>query len=160
MEEIGTDILRGAVKKFPEFFDIDSLVHHAFIQPGQSYWSFLRARFAEVARWSWKEAAQQVAGRDSGFCITITHRVTYRLLCHHPETLLSGSRSERLLAVPYSENGSQEDTFRNHGGTSNRMRRPNFGRFQKKNLHPVLPSVAGSVEQERMCAQGSYFKGD
>jgi hypothetical protein len=26
----------GAVKKFPEFFDIDGLVHHEFVSPGQS----------------------------------------------------------------------------------------------------------------------------
>jgi hypothetical protein len=28
--------VRGAVKKFSEFFDIDSLVHHEFVLPGQS----------------------------------------------------------------------------------------------------------------------------
>jgi hypothetical protein len=56
------------------------------------------------------------AGRDSGFCITISHRATHRLLCHHPTTALSGSSSEWLLAVPYSKNGGQGDTFRNHGG--------------------------------------------
>jgi hypothetical protein len=28
--------IRGATKKFLEFFDIDSLVHHEFILPGQS----------------------------------------------------------------------------------------------------------------------------
>jgi hypothetical protein len=27
--------IQGSVKKFPEFFDIDSLVHHAFVPPGQ-----------------------------------------------------------------------------------------------------------------------------
>jgi hypothetical protein len=42
-------------------------------------------------------------GRDSGFCITITHRATHRLLCHHSTTVLFGSRCEWLLAVPYSE---------------------------------------------------------
>jgi hypothetical protein len=63
-----------------------------------------------------EEEGRQVAGRDSGFCVTITHRATHRLLCHHPATVLSGSRPEWLLAVPYSENGPQEDTFRNHGG--------------------------------------------
>jgi hypothetical protein len=28
--------VRGAVKKFPEFFDIDCLVRHEFVAPGQS----------------------------------------------------------------------------------------------------------------------------
>jgi hypothetical protein len=74
----------------------------------ECYWSFLRARFAE-------EEARQVADRDSGLCITITHRATHRLLCsnfcHHSTTVLSGSRSEWLLAVRYSENGPQGGSF-------------------------------------------------
>jgi hypothetical protein len=37
--------------------------------------------FAEVERCSSEEAARQVAGRDSGFCIRMTHRATHRLLC-------------------------------------------------------------------------------
>jgi hypothetical protein len=74
-------------KKLPESFDIDDLVHHEFVP------SLLRARFAEVARCSSEEAARQVAGRDSGFCITITHRATHRLLCHHPATAPTGSPS-------------------------------------------------------------------
>jgi hypothetical protein len=81
----------------------------------ECYWSFLFANLAEIARCSSEEAAWQVAGRDSGFCITITHRATHRLLCsnscHHTTTVLSGSHSEWLLAVPYSENGPQGDTF-------------------------------------------------
>jgi hypothetical protein len=54
--------------------------------------------------------------RDYCVCITVTHRNKHRLLCsnfsqrkgsycHHPVTVLSGSWSEWLLAVPYSENG-------------------------------------------------------
>jgi hypothetical protein len=30
------DVLRGVVKKFPEFFDTDSLVHHMSLPRGQS----------------------------------------------------------------------------------------------------------------------------
>jgi hypothetical protein len=57
--------------------------------------------FAEVARCSSEEAARQVAGGDSGFCITITHRATHRLLCssscHHTTAALSRSRSKFWL---------------------------------------------------------------
>jgi hypothetical protein len=43
------------------------------------------------------------AGRDSGFCFTIMHRATHRLLCYHPTAVLSGSRSEWLLVVPMED---------------------------------------------------------
>jgi hypothetical protein len=56
-------------------------------------------------------------GRDDGFCITIMHRATHRSLCSctsprktflsSPTTVLCGSRSEWVLAVPYSENLAQ-----------------------------------------------------
>jgi hypothetical protein len=36
--------------------------------------------------------------------------------------------------------------------TSNRTRRPNSGRF-RKNLLPMLPTMAGSMEQVRVCAR-------
>jgi hypothetical protein len=57
------DKVRGAVRKFPESFDTDVMVHH----------EFLLARFAEVARCSSEEAVRQVAGRDKGSSITIKH---------------------------------------------------------------------------------------
>jgi hypothetical protein len=33
---LATFYIRGTIKKFPEFFDIDNLVHHEFVSPGQS----------------------------------------------------------------------------------------------------------------------------
>jgi hypothetical protein len=51
----------------------------------ECYLIFLRALCSS------EEAALQVAGRESGFCIMITHRATQRLLCHLPATALSGS---------------------------------------------------------------------
>jgi hypothetical protein len=65
------DVLRGAVKKFPKFFDIDGLVQ--------------RKR-----RDKWQVGRQR--GRVSGFCISIKHRAALRLLCQHPTTVLSGRR--------------------------------------------------------------------
>jgi hypothetical protein len=102
-------------------FDIDGSVRHESVPPGQCYC----ASFAE-------EAARQVAGRDSGFCITITHRATHLLLCHHPTTALSGSRSEGILAVAYAENGPHGDTIRNHGEHKIKTLQPNSRRLKKK----------------------------
>ena len=72
--------------------------------------------------------------------------------CHHSITLLSGSRSECLLAVPYSENGSQGDAFRNHGGHQIKCdgRTPEDS---KRSLPPVLPTMAGTMEQVCVCAR-------
>jgi hypothetical protein len=66
--------------------------------------------------------------------------------CHHPTTVLSGSRSERLLAVPYSELGPQVDVFRSHGKHQIECddRTPEDS---KRSLPPVLPTMAGSTEQ-------------
>jgi hypothetical protein len=90
------------------------------------------------------------SGKDSGVCVTITRRATHRLLCsnfcHHPITVLSGSRSEWLLAVRYFENGPQGDMFHNHGVHQIEC----DGRTQedsKTNLPPVLSTIAGSREQ-------------
>jgi len=65
--------------------------------------------------------------------------------CHHSTTVLSGSRSEWLLTLPYSENG-QEDAFRNYWGHQIECdgRTPEDS---KRSLRPVLPTVTGSMEQ-------------
>jgi hypothetical protein len=107
----------------------------------ESYWSFLCASFAE-------EAARHVAGRDSGSCVTITHRATHRLLCRHPTTVLSGSRSEWLLAVLYSENGPRGGVSKPRG-TSSRMRRPNSRRLPKTTSAGV--SNNGRVDVASVC---------
>jgi hypothetical protein len=69
--------------------------------------------------------------------------------CHHPTTVLYGSRSEWLLAVPYSENGPQGDTFHNHG--RQRMRRPNSRRFQKKSSAGA--SNNGRIDGASVCVR-------
>jgi hypothetical protein len=59
---------------------------------------------------------------------------------------------EWLLAVLYSENGPQVDTFRNHGGHQIECdgRTPED---YKRSLLPVLPTMAGSIEQVCVCAR-------
>ena len=72
--------------------------------------------------------------------------------CHHPTTVLSGSRSEWLFAVPYSENGPQGDAFRNHGGHQIECDDRTLVN-SKISLPPVLPTKAGSMEQVCVCAR-------
>jgi hypothetical protein len=115
-----------------------------------------------ISTCSSEKAARQVAGRDSGFCITITHRARHRLLCSNcsprktflspvlSSPVLSRSGSEWLSAVLYSENGPQGDTFCKHAGHQIQC----DGRTMedsKRSLPPVLPTMAGSVEQVCVC---------
>jgi hypothetical protein len=65
------------------------------------------------------------SGRDCGFCITIMREphtaccvaipLREKRSCHQPTTVLSGSPSVWLVAVPYSENSPQGDMIRSHG---------------------------------------------
>jgi hypothetical protein len=109
------DKIRGAVKKFPEFYDIDGLVHHEFVPPGQSVTGHFCLQVSQR-----KRRDKWQAGRDSDFCITMPHRAIHYLLCsnscHHLATVFSGSCSQWLLALTYSENRPQGDTIRNHEG--------------------------------------------
>jgi hypothetical protein len=95
------------------------------------------------------EESDAKIGRDIGFCTE-----------PHIASVLYGSRSERLLDVPYSENGIWPShsiwcsPFRNHRRqTSDRMWRPNSWKFQRK-------PTTGDSDKERIDAQGSYFEGD
>jgi hypothetical protein len=113
----------------------------------ECYWSFVCASFTKVA--SSEEAARQVAGRDNSFEITIAYQVTHRLLCsnscYHWATALSASRSEWLLAIPYSENLPKGDTFWNHGGHQIECNgRPPEG--SQTSLPTVLPTRTGSMK--------------
>jgi hypothetical protein len=142
------------------------LSHRRFGEPRvrtswkQCYWSFLSASFTEVARCS----SEEVAGRDSGFCLTIMHRATRRLLCSnscpHPINVLSGSRSELLLAVPCSENGPQGDVSQ-PWRTSNGVRHLNSRRFQKRKvIHPCFQQWQGRCSKcVCACARMSTRKG-
>jgi hypothetical protein len=62
--------------------------------------------------------------------------------CHHPTTVLSGSRSEWLLAVPYSENGGHQIKWDGRAPEDS-----------KRSLSPVLPMMEGSMEQACVCAR-------
>jgi hypothetical protein len=44
-------IVRGAVKKFPEFFDIDGLMLHEFVPPGRSVTGHYAVRRKRCDKW-------------------------------------------------------------------------------------------------------------
>jgi hypothetical protein len=141
------------------FFDIDGLVHHKFVPPAQCYWSFLRASFAEVAQCSSEEAAQQVAGTvvsASRWCTKPHIAYCAAIPCwekhssHHPTTVLSGSCSKWLLAVPYSVIGPQGVMFWNHGGRQIECD-GQTPEGSKRSLLPVFSPMAGSMEKVCVC---------
>jgi hypothetical protein len=95
------------------------------------------------------------SGRVSNLCIMMTHRATRVLLCSNfspSKTFLSlhGSRSEWLLAVPYSVNGPLGKTFRNH--ERHKIKCDGRTPEDSKRRHPQeLPTMAGSMEQVCVC---------
>jgi hypothetical protein len=101
-----------AVKKFPESFEIDISVHHEFLPPVQIVTGYLYVQVLKMKRHD-KWQGQWFLHQDNA--PSHTSLVVQQVLSS-PTTFLSGFRSEWLLAVPYSEDGLQGDTFRNHGG--------------------------------------------
>ena len=102
------------------FFDIDGVVHHEFVPPGQTvsghFYVHVLQRLRDAVR-----RKRRDRGGESGFCITLTHRATHILLCSNSsprKTFLSSPnhRNRVTLVFPYSENGPQGDAFCNHGG--------------------------------------------
>jgi len=103
-------------------------------------------------------------GRDSGFCTTITHRATHHLLCccnSSPRKAVVSSPNHRTLRISlrvtfgcslllkWASRGRISQPWR----TSNRMRRPNSGRFQKE------PSAGASNNGRIDEANGCVRKG-
>jgi len=137
---------------FIPFFDIDGVVHHEFVPAGDltviSTCKFCRGCAMQFG------GNGATSGKESGFCMTITHRATHRLSCSNssPRKAFLSSPNHRTfrisfrvnLAVPYSENGPQGDTFCNHG-----YQREFDGRTpedSERSLPLVHPTMAGSLE--------------
>ena len=120
--------LRRAVKKFPEFL---------WLKKCDNWFNMIE----EWPSWNCNKKLASLPDQFMRFCPTIWRwdllvRSLYRVVsasrwrtephiaccaaiprrekhsCHHPTTVLSGSRSEWRSAVPYSENGPQGDAFR------------------------------------------------
>ena len=137
------------------FFD------HEFVPPAQTvnghfYVQGLQ-RWRDAVRWKRRDKWQgewflhhDSAPRHIACCAAIPHREKHS--CHHPTTVLSGSRSKWLLAVPYAENWPQGDAFRNHGG--HHIECDGWTpEDSKRSLPAVLPTMAGSMEQMCVCAR-------
>ena len=126
------NFLRRAVKKFPEFL---------WLEKCDSWFNMIE----EWPSWSWNKTPASLTDPFMRFCPTIWRwdllvRNLFRVFsasrwltephvaccsaiprrekhsCHHPTTVLSGSRSEWRSAVPYSENVPQGDAFRTMEG--------------------------------------------
>jgi hypothetical protein len=119
------------------------------------YRPFIRASFAEEAAW-------QEAGRDSGFCFcfTIKHLSTHRLLRQHSTIVFTRSHSEWHWLFPHLKMGLKAHVSQ-PWRTSNLMRQPNSGRFQKKPSNGASNNgrIDGASACVRACAQGSFFGG-
>jgi hypothetical protein len=137
-------------------------VHHAFVPPGKSVTGHFYLHVLQRLRDAvWCKRCNR--RRNSGFCNMKMHQATYRLLCINSlsrKTFLSSSNHRTFrttlrvnLVVPCSENGPQEDMFRNHGGhlIECEAEPPNDS---KRSLPQVFPIMAGSMEQVcvRACA--------
>jgi hypothetical protein len=136
------------------FFDIDSLVHHEFIPHGLSvtghFYVQVLQKLLNAVRTKQRDILQIAC------CAAIPCRGKHS--CHHPTSVLSGSSPERLLAVPYSENGSQGDMFHNHGGhKSNVMAK--LWKIPKEAFHWCFQQREDQWSR-CVCAQVSYFEGD
>jgi hypothetical protein len=165
--------MQGGIKKFPEFFDIDSLMHREIYRLGWVLLGISSCKFCRGCAMQFGGSGV-TSGRDSGFCITITHRATHRLLSRNSssrKTFLS-SPNHRTLRISLratfgcssSENGRRGDKFRNHGVHQIECdgRTPEDS---KRILPLVLPTMAGSMKQGMcvcvcVCTQRSYFEGD
>jgi len=129
-------------------FDNVGVVHYDFVPPGQA--GNVVISTCKLCRGGATQIGGNSAtnGRESGFCITITHRDTHRLLCSNssPRKAFLSSPIHRTLRISlrgtfgcslrwkWASRGRVSQPWR----TSYRMRRPNSGRFQKK------PSIGAS----------------
>jgi len=82
------------------FFDIDGVVHHEFIPPGQNVYGISTCKFCRCCVMQFGGNGV-TSGRESGFCITITHRATHRLLCSNslPKKAFLSSPNHRTLWI-------------------------------------------------------------
>jgi hypothetical protein len=135
-------------------------------------WSFLRASYAE-------EAARQVASKDSGFCTTVTHRATHRLLCsnsfRHQRSYspdLAPSGFWLFPTLPMDLKGTRfttmEDiTWNGTANSRNFQKKPSSGASNNGGIHGASVCVCVFVcvcacARARECvpSQGSNFEGN
>ena len=95
----------------------------------------------------------QCSGRPSTSTTEeMVEKVWQLIQCDWRMTIVDGSHSEWLLAVPYPKNGPQGEAFRNHGRHQIKCDGQTL-EDSKRSFPPVLPTIAGSMEQVCMCAR-------
>jgi len=135
------------------FFDIDGVVHHEFVPSGQTVnvnfyvqvLQKLRDAVRRKRRDNWQgEWFLHHDNASSHTSLFVQQFLTEKSIPVITQPPYSPDLAPRL-AVPYSENGPQGNTFRNHGGHQIECdgRNPEDS---KRSLPPVLPTMAGSVE--------------
>jgi hypothetical protein len=127
--------IRGAVKKFPEFFDFDGLLHRELVPPGQR----VTVQVVQRKRRDKRQAGPVVsAPSHTSLVVSSPNRRTLRISL--PVTF----GCSLLCTLP------QEDTLRNRGGQQMECE----GRTPEdsyRSLPLVLSTVAGSMGQ--VCAR-------
>jgi hypothetical protein len=133
-----SDDMQDKVKSIPEFFDIDGLVHHESIPPGQSVngHSYVQA-LHRLCHAVWRKQRDKRKGKwfphhdntPSHTQLVVEQFLIEKAFLSTPTYCI---HSEQLSVVPKSENWPQGDTFHNHGETSFWCNGGNTGRFQKK----------------------------
>ena len=124
----------------------------------------LRARSGEYGGWVMTGMLLSArncctTSRESGFCSTITHRATHHLLCSNTsprKAFLSSPNHLNLrillrvtLGCSLLRKWASTRCVSQPWRTSNRMRRPNSGRFQKK--PSAEASNNGRIDGTSMC---------
>jgi hypothetical protein len=122
--------IRGSVKKFPEFFDIDGLVHHEFVPPAQSV----------------SVQVLQRNQRDKWQAGTVVSASRYRTEPHSTCCVITQQAHSPDLAVPCLK----ETRFATKEGIE-LMRGSNSGRFQQK--PPAGASSSGRIDGASACAR-------
>ena len=162
------------------------LVWHLLIYVGQSKSSrnssdWKSATTDSIWSWSWKKTLASLTDPFMRFCptiakfvpcgfsITMTRRATHRLLCSNSslrKAFLSSPNHRTLwisLRVTFGCSlfwKCSRGRVSHHGG--HRIECDGWTpEYSKRNLPPVHPTMAGSMEQcVCVCAQGSDFEGD
>jgi hypothetical protein len=161
--------IRGVLKKFPEFFSIEGLVHLKFVPPAQCYWSLIRASFAEVARRIFGGSGATSSRYGQWFLHHVnapshTSLVVQQFLAEKSFPVISQTPYSPDLTLsdfclfPTLKMGLKGTRFATME-TSNRMVRWNSGKFQQ--MTSEIAANSCKIDVASVCVRkGSFFEGD
>jgi hypothetical protein len=143
-EILASNVIRGAVKKFPEFFISKLRCSMISYGLGRVLWAISTCKFCRGSgrQGQWflhhDNAPNHTSSSPSHRTLRISLRVTFGC---------------SLLWI-WAKRGHVSQPWR----ASDRMRRPNSGRFQKRLSAGVCNN--GRIDVASVCARRSYFQGD